>query len=244
MGAGVVIVVLLVALGELGLVWVLAKRLFRAGSTIGHAVGRRVALRDADGACRIAGVARGDARPAPLSGRPCLAWEIELRPNGQAEVARRHAFTGTLYLHAPGVAAAGARLELAGAALVLGKTSVARLDAGREPEALRPFAQNLPAQPPTRRVFWFERIVAEGDLVVARGTARREADVRGGEAAYRESPTLPTFRHADRHALVVLRGPVWAIVLRQAFGALGGAVFLVPVALALGLVLLGVLRDL
>lgn len=169
----------------------------------------RIAEASGDRVVRLEGTVETDAEPltAPLSGRPCAYWRVEVdisgpTPNiresaGQPVRVRDESGVVTVDLSAARVDA-GARFDVRGkAGGILGRAVPPRLDA-----FLRAHEVNVTAF--SRIVWGREFIVAAGDRVSCAGRVRRDAlDGASDERLYRTDGYRLVLLPAAEHAVLV-----------------------------------------
>ncbi len=148
-------------------------------------------LRDGQRGATVGVVARGPERTAPLSGRSCVTWRLEVQPY-QVDAGR------SLRLQRGGdlVVREGATdvvIDTGGAELWLERAPVEWMGALEEqPGLLAALGQEVasdPAWSPSTRVICREWVFAQGDRIGAYGRVRFEVDPdgAGGAGGYRDS---------------------------------------------------------
>jgi hypothetical protein len=175
----------------------------------------RIADALSGGRARIAGVVKsGPTIAAPLSGRPCVCFEIAIREP------RRGDRWETVLIERGGVpfviedAGGRALVDPQGASLMLTHSESTGDDGDEHPAALDPIFVRAGIPPDRRaRAVCCESAVAIGDPVAVAGTGVAEPDPDGGApaAAYRDAPAVRLrFATTTRASLMISNDPAFA----------------------------------
>ena len=169
-----------------------------------RSVGRARASNAREGAVvRVVGrvTAGGELLIAPVSGRPCVAYEFEVRPKGEERIG------GDCSSRPFGLDDEGTRAATSSACRVMAlRRRIEERGTGDDVPA--PLAAWLEENHSSdewrsmRKLTWWESRVEPGDTVAVVGVARRQIDP-DGEAGYRDAPTVLMLDDADDAPLSV-----------------------------------------